>query len=231
MKKTLLLLTCLTFGIFQANAQCTISPSCTPDAATGFCSTPDPATPLPDGEVGTAYTTDIQISIGTDASGIPVTDAEITNVILPAGLSYTTNPVSGIINGGQSGCIEITGTPTTAGVGGTPEGTVTVQVVANTGFGPIPVDIDYVITITDPTASITEIVSPNLFSLYPNPATSDLTVKVTKPMDIEIFNVLGTKVISESIKTSKTINITNLNSGVYFVIDKASGTAQKLIKR
>ncbi len=231
MKKTLLLLAFVSFGIFQANAQCTISPSCTPDPATAFCSTPDPATPLPDGEVGTAYTTVIQVSVGTTASGIPVTSGEITNINLPAGLTYSTNPANGIILAGQSGCIEITGTPTTAGAGGTPEGTATVQVMGHTAGGSIPFDIPYNITITDPASSVAEIAPLNLFSLFPNPATSDLTVKVIKPMEIEIFNVLGTKVVSESIKASKTINIAHLNAGVYFVVDKASGTTQKLIKR
>ncbi len=227
MKRTLLLLSFVSFGVYQANAQCTITPSCTPDAATGYCSMPDPATPLPDGEVGTPYSTVIQISVGTTASGINVTNAEITGMILPAGLSYSLNPASGIIPGGSNGCVEITGTPTAE----VTAGTATLQVVGNTDFGAIPIDLDYTITINAGTATITEVTSPNLFSLFPNPATSDLTVKVTKPMEIEIFNVLGTKVISESIKTSKTFNVSNLNSGVYFVVDKASGTTQKLIKR
>ena len=227
MKRTLLLLSFVSFGVYQANAQCTITPSCTPDAATGYCSVPDPATPLPDGEVGTPYSTVIQISVGTTASGINVTNAEITGMILPAGLSYSLNPASGIIPGGSNGCVEISGTPTSE----VTAGTATLQVVGNTDFGAVPIDLDYTITINAGTATITEVTSPNLFSLFPNPATSDLTVKVTKPMEIEIFNVLGTKVISESIKTSKTINVSNLNSGVYFVVDKASGTTQKLIKR
>lgn len=229
MKKTLLILTFVSLGVFQANAQCTITPSCTPDALLGYCSTPAAASALPDGEVDVPYTTVIQVSIGSTAGGgsVTVNDAEITNIILPAGLTYTTNPANGIINGGQSGCIEISGTPTTA----VTAGTVTVQVVGNTSAMPVPIDLDYTITIDQGTASLKEVVSANLFSLFPNPATSDLTVKVTKPMEIEIFNVLGTKVLSESIKTSKTINIANLNAGVYFVIDKATGTTQKLIKR
>lgn len=230
MKRILQILTFVSFGIFQANAQCTIAPTCIVDPSTGYCSTPDPATPLPNGEVGVAYTTNIQLSIAADASGNPITDVQITNIILPAGLNYTTSPANGIIIGGESGCVEITGMPTTAATGGTIGGIVTIQVIANTGAGPIPVDVDYTITIDEGTASLTEVASPNLFSLFPNPAMSDLMVNVIKPMEIEIFDVLGTKVISESITTSKTINILNLNSGVYFVIDKTTGTTQKLIK-
>ena len=228
MKKTLLLLTFVSLGIFQANAQCTIAPSCTPDAFIGSCVSPDQGTALPNGEVDVAYTTVIQVSVGNTAAGgsATVDNVEITNIVLPAGLTYTTNPANGIIPGGQNGCIEIAGTPTTAGT----DQTVTVQVIVHSSID-VPLDLGYTLTIDQGTASLKEVVSANLFSLFPNPATSDLTVKVTKPMEIEIFNVLGTKVLSESIKTSKTINIANLNAGVYFVIDKETGTTQKLIKR
>lgn len=227
MKKSLLLIAGVLFSIIQLNAQCTITPSCTPDVTMGYCTMPDQSTPLPDGEVGTPYNTVIQFSLGTEASGIAIDSAEIAGVILPAGLSGSVNPVSGMIMPNGSACVDITGTPLNEVSGGT----VTLQGIAYTALGNIAQDINFEITIVASSASIQIISSPNLFSLFPNPATTDLTVKVTKPIEIEICNLLGTKVHTELVKTSKTIDISTLRSGVYFVIDKATGTTQKLIKR
>jgi hypothetical protein len=58
------------------------------------------------------------------------------------------------------------------------------------------------------------------FSFYPNPVKSQLTVKYAtrEPLNVEIYNVLGTKVRSFSYSgTSGQVNIADLQNGVYFI--------------
>ncbi|HLG35447.1 MAG TPA: T9SS type A sorting domain-containing protein [Bacteroidia bacterium] len=71
----------------------------------------------------------------------------------------------------------------------------------------------------------------NTFSLFPNPATNQLTIAPDasrgelKIESIEIYNPLGEKVYSNaetSHSTAETINITALTSGIYFVRVKTS---------
>lgn len=80
-------------------------------------------------------------------------------------------------------------------------------------------------------------VEDNLFnvSLYPNPANNRLNISAANTIqNAEIYNVLGKKVMNVSInKTSESIDISNLASGVYMIkysIENSVGTA-KFIKQ
>ncbi len=228
MKKQLLLLATIIIGFSSANAQCTITPSCTPDAQTGYCTVPAQNTSLPNGTVNSAYSSTVQISLGTTAFGgvATVTSGEILSVALPAGLNYTTNPASGIIAGGANGCIEITGTPTSAVVGFSVDVAVTAMVSGNA----VPFTLSYLLTIDGGTAGLTEVTSPEL-TLFPNPAEDKLTVTVKEPTSIKITNVLGTVVLEEKISTSKTMNVSGLKNGIYFVTNTTTGRSTKFVKK
>ena len=80
-------------------------------------------------------------------------------------------------------------------------------------------------------------VEDNLFnvSLYPNPASNRLNISAANTIqNAEIYNVLGKKVMNVTInKTSESIDISNLASGVYMIkynIENSIGTA-KFIKQ
>ncbi|WP_445747128.1 T9SS type A sorting domain-containing protein [Polaribacter sp.] len=73
------------------------------------------------------------------------------------------------------------------------------------------------------------------FSMYPNPANNRLNISAANTIkNAEIYNVLGKKVMNVTInKTSESIDISNLASGVYMIkynIENTVGTA-KFIKQ
>lgn len=229
MKKQLLFIASILVGITSTNAQCTITPSCTPDPqTTGYCTTPAQNSNLPNGTVGVAYSTVIQLAVGTSGGGglATITDVTISNMTLPNGLSYTLNPSNGIIPGGSNACIEITGIPTNAVL----DFSCDVSAIANTSIGALPYTLSYRLTIQGATASLTEVVSSEL-TLFPNPTENILTLNVNEPTDIKIVNVLGTVVLNDRIQSTKTFNLSNFKNGVYFVINESTGASIKLIKK
>ncbi len=70
-------------------------------------------------------------------------------------------------------------------------------------------------------------------SIYPNPATSVLNVDAAGYNQVEVINMLGQVVYSNSISNNAQINVSDLNNGVYFVrLSGANGTTtQKFIKK
>jgi hypothetical protein len=67
--------------------------------------------------------------------------------------------------------------------------------------------------------------------IYPNPSSSVINIDYTENLELTLFNILGQKVLST---TSKTINISNLEQGTYFLSTKDSNNNInnfKIIKR
>jgi len=146
MKKSLLLLSLFTVVVLGLKAQCTIAPTCT--VTTGYCSTPAANSSLPAATEMIAYSTTIQVSVGTSYSVATITNATVTSVSgLPAGLTYSLNPSTGVIAGGGNGCMLISGTPAT-GSGGSY--TVTANVSVNTNFGVFPATLTWKLTVNWP---------------------------------------------------------------------------------
>ena len=109
--------------------------------------------------------------------------------------------------------------------------------IAMGGFaGPIdpnftesPLVIDYVRVYQNTLSS--ETFSSKDFLVYPNPAQTEIKVKSNKQIDaIEIFNVVGQRVL-EMPYVNQSINIGNLEAGVYFlkVMSKGSQAVKKII--
>ena len=81
-------------------------------------------------------------------------------------------------------------------------------------------------------------IEPEL-SVYPNPATNYLEVKYTTPSsrkaNFEIINLVGSKVYSkplEATESTLSLNISNLNKGIYFCVLKVDNkmvTSKKLV--
>lgn len=71
--------------------------------------------------------------------------------------------------------------------------------------------------------------------IYPNPASQDkiyITSKLNKPKEIEIFDVLGKKIISTSLM-NKTLDVSSLSPGVYIlkIKEEAFSATRKLVIR
>ncbi|SDB64532.1 Por secretion system C-terminal sorting domain-containing protein [Flavobacteriaceae bacterium MAR_2010_188] len=71
--------------------------------------------------------------------------------------------------------------------------------------------------------------------IYPNPATQGkiyITSKLNKPKEVEIFDVLGKKIISTSL-LNKTLDVSSLSPGVYIlkIKEEAYSATRKLVIR
>ena len=60
-------------------------------------------------------------------------------------------------------------------------------------------------------------VEQNIVTVYPNPANDVLYIKGVDTGNVEIYNFIGVKVVSKSVSSCESINITDLASGMYFV--------------
>ena len=219
MKKRLLIIAIIVCNILQVNAQCSINASCTPTV--GFCSTPSPSTALPNGIAVSAYSTVIQLSLGTSATfnSIPITiiNATITSVsALPAGLTASINPVSGIVGGGSNACILISGTPTTAGVY-----TINVNTTLNTNLiAAYQVALQYYLTVTVSNNIPQYLAQSTLLVVAPNPAKYELNVSADfRNGKVSVFDALGKLVIYQDVinTTQTTLDIRHLEKGIYFI--------------
>ena len=67
--------------------------------------------------------------------------------------------------------------------------------------------------------------------IYPNPSSSIVNIDYSEDLEITLFNILGQQILKSN---SKTINISNLENGTYFLITKDENnsiTNFKLIKK
>ncbi len=233
MKKNLLILAALTASLFQANAQCTIVASCTPGATTGYCATPSASTSLPSGNIGSAYSTNIQFSLASAIGGVvTINGATITATSgLPAGLATTLNPVNGAIAGGGNACLQIAGTPTGAAGSYTFAATFSVS----TALGAQAVNAEWYLTI-NAAAGIAQLVQPtSVMIISPNPAKSELNISADFHIGkVSVIDALGKVVMSQDLNytNQSTLDIRNLERGVYFLQanDGLKITTKKFIK-
>ncbi len=79
-------------------------------------------------------------------------------------------------------------------------------------------------------------IDDSYFSIYPNPATSELNISFDRQqsIEVELYNILGELMIKKTIEASDNINVSNLNPGAYFVkltSEKNSFVKKCIIKR
>lgn len=80
------------------------------------------------------------------------------------------------------------------------------------------------------TTELNELKTDNLITIYPNPTSSILNIEVKEQTQITIVNVLGDVVLKQTIAGLNKLDVSALNSGVYFIQDSKSGKAIKFIK-
>ena len=79
-----------------------------------------------------------------------------------------------------------------------------------------------------PFVGVPEVSHNTHMSLYPNPAVEQLNVTLSQDADIVIYNIMGQNVMNvEGHAGNNSINISNLNAGVYFI--SAGSDTQKFI--
>ena len=220
MKKIAFLTLLALIGFTSASfGQCTPNPAFTNP---GFY--PLPSNPLPNGTVGTPYAQVLTVIVPADTTidlsaliGFPVPPVNVTinsQTIgavtgLPAGITATPNPVSGIMNGGGTGCIDISGTPTISG-----QYVFSIPTTLNITIPPavpilggtqqdIPGQIPYNMEVTGTTAIGTANVAG--FSIgqnVPNPAHGETVIRyhvdAFSNVSLEVMNLQGQKVFQAS---------------------------------
>lgn len=230
MKKTLLLLTFFLIGSIALQSQCTIQ-SCTPTGV--WCTIPALNSALPGATETMTYSTVIQITLASNASGNTINNGTITAVTgLPSGLTYSTNPTNGIINGGSSGCILLAGTPAPGTAGNY---TVTVNMTISSGFGPFPATFTWSLTVGASTNIVSVPVKNTTVAVSPNPASNQISVSAGfQFQSVKIVDLLGNLVIAQKMNehSDTNIDITKLIPGIYFaeVSDGNKSVARKFIK-
>ena len=85
--------------------------------------------------------------------------------------------------------------------------------------------------VADPTASVNDFLASKI-SVYPNPATNNITIKSVDQSQIdsvELYNILGSKVLSTTSLVNDSLNVSEMASGVYLL--KVNVGAQSATKR
>ena len=66
--------------------------------------------------------------------------------------------------------------------------------------------------------------------VYPNPANSLIEVTANRPLSIFIMDALGQTILKENIQSVSAIDISKLNSGVYFIRNESNSLLTKFVK-
>lgn len=148
-------------------------------------------------------------------------------VVAGAGNTYTLPSYMTLTNAINTNCdATVTQNPVQGTV--VAPGVYTVTMTATSGTS---VNCNFTLTVQS-SLSVDEFVKKNL-KLYPNPASTEITVSgdFIAGQDIEIFNLLGQKLIQKNLITNEEkIDISSLSSGVYTAKFKGSNTTIKFIK-
>lgn len=229
MKKQLLFIAGVLIG-FTTQAQCTITPNCTP-AGNGYCTVPAQNSTLqPDAEVNSNYSTVIQFNTESTFGGAPINLVTITAATLPSGLSIEFNPqgtssTEGTIVGGQAGCATISGIPTQV----MDQQEVVLDIIADVGGNLIPLTATFYIDVNASTASLLE-TSEKSFALFPNPANSKVQISVNTPTTLIISDVLGNIIQEVDVNSSISLPVIDWKNGLYLITSEESGETMKFIK-
>ena len=240
MKKLLLFISITLLTAVSATAQCTPGANFADSTYGVWCNCTDVVegqdtiTYFPNGTVGVPYSQDMNFKvpeevtpeISTIGVGSTINYFDVTGVTgLPPGLTYGCNTTSCHYLGGDNGCANLIGIPTTAGVyniGIEVTGNIALEIIP--GF-PTNVDQDIVFDgyriVIDAVAGVSEIISPN-FLVYPNPAINTVNLIGMKGLDVQSINVMNTsggsvRSMRNVNKESVSIDVNNLEEGIYFI--------------
>ncbi len=86
------------------------------------------------------------------------------------------------------------------------------------------------VKVGDPKSSVEDAPQQELMTVYPNPAKDYIKLELTKPMQLSIINSTGAKVKDYGEVTDGKLNVAELSSGVYFVVDEQGKNIAKFVK-
>lgn len=84
-------------------------------------------------------------------------------------------------------------------------------------------------TISANPVGIQNITKPHI-NIFPNPADKFIQIETEQPLTICITNSLGEIITRESITSSKTIDISNFKTGIYFLLDESNSLLGRFVK-
>jgi hypothetical protein len=243
MRKKLLIICLFLLSIAQVSEAQILY--CTPDAS--FLASgrdgiwPDSATNFNSGIVNVPYVQDITVKVPYDTNSAFGTliyqHVDVTSVIgLPPGLSITP-PTTIVFPGNSVNCVQILGTPTTAG---TYTLDFTVKAYLQGLFLPLTQNITYYKIDILPASTGIQQSANYAFEVYqntPNPASGKTIIKYNVPQDgkaqFKLYNALGKIIYNRRIESKRgenelEINASEYASGIYFVSFEYEG---KIITR
>ncbi len=223
-----------------------VAQTCNPQYADStFGSWPDTTTNFATVYVGTPYIQILDFKVPNNAADIDpaypgtIQSFRVTSVDgMPTGFSYQCPVANCQYSGGQNGCAQVSGTATLSQVGVYP---LEIKISANVSVGPITAPIPYTFkgyklkieeNQTDLSVSI---ISANEVAIYPNPATSEVTIYNADKFEYaEIYNLNGQLMSKNTIGSSEEkLNISDLNQGVYFIhlVKDSVKSVHKFVKK
>jgi hypothetical protein len=236
--KRILLVAITFFAAASVNAQ-----TCTPgadfaDSVYGVW--PDTTTNFPPGEIGVAYSTDLNFKVptevtpevaGTDPTAIPfigspIQDFTVTGVTgLPSGFDYGCNVPYCIYAGGSNGCANLYGTGTTTGTYPLVINIEATILIVITGIGQqsivYPTSFTGYKLVLGTAGVVEELIQP--FSVHPNPASTKITLNGLSE-NLNITSIVLTNMEGKVIRTvqpgaakSMDIDVSAFGNGIYFV--------------
>ncbi|MCX6182296.1 MAG: T9SS type A sorting domain-containing protein [Bacteroidetes bacterium] len=209
---------------------------CTPDAnivSPGFY-----PTSLPDAVAGQSYSQVLQFKVASDTSYMSlsgtITSATLTNVTgLPAGFSYSCNksPNACTYNGGEIGCISLSGNPTSGAVGSYNLSlTLSFNVIVNSTPVVLPVNVP--VTLKVIASNGLTVTKAPFFALTQRDEDLVLLNPANGKLSVSVFDMLGRVVKTgnyQSIKGEATyINVSGLEKGIYFVNLQLNGKQETI---
>lgn len=242
-KITFLIVTAILFANTKSIAQCT--PATT---LNGYGIFPDT---MATAHVNIAYQQIMQFESPIDTSIIylgvtvqaKVDSIKITGVIgMPSGFTYQCNKPNCKVNGGEIGCVMISGTTTQAGL--YPLNVILLTNGRAKVFGnwisqsQTDTNKHYSILVKSPTGIFEIIDHSKPLKVYPNPAQNKLFIDARSVSDakaiVKIFDINGKLVKAEQIDVynNPSIEIGTLNAGIYFaeINDGSKSFRAKFIK-
>ncbi len=84
--------------------------------------------------------------------------------------------------------------------------------------------------LSDSKTSVEDTPQPGLLTVYPNPAKDYIQLELSTPMQLSIINSTGAKVKDYGIVDNGKLNVAELHSGVYFVVDELGINIAKFVK-
>lgn len=153
---------------------------------------------------------------------VRIDSMEITGVTgLPAGVTYVCNTANCRFNGGEAGCLTVSGTPTAVGV-------YPLKVYVTT-YATITGTFEFPATQTDSnerytlyvfgTVGTNEIKLDELVKVFPNPVTSEVNLQILSGdmVQVDLMDLSGRVVLSRQARGEAKLAVHDLARGVYFM--------------